>query len=163
MTAPPATARRQGGFTLIELIVVLAIIAAVSAIAYTYLTPLAARVQMAYERDDLERQLLALPQRVRLGGHGGILTEHSGDNLPAGTPIPVEGAAKTGSPLEDWQVLRLELPAGWRLQMPAPIFYHFSGACEGGHVAFVHPPEALRYVLNAPLCRPIRNDRAPSG
>jgi len=44
----------------------------------------------AYERDDLERQLLELPQRVRLSGYGGILTNRSADNLPDDAIIAVE-------------------------------------------------------------------------
>lgn len=151
---------RQGGFTLIELVVVLAIIAAISAIAYTYLMPLAARVRVAFDRDDFQRQLLELPQRVRLDGHGGVLTSQSGDRLAGGQTIEVEGTAKAGNALEEWQVLRLDVPNGWRLVVPQPIFYHFSGGCEGGVVAFVLPAAAtsLRYVLTAPLCRPILDE-----
>jgi prepilin-type N-terminal cleavage/methylation domain-containing protein len=154
---------RHAGFTLIELVVVLAIIAAISAIAYTWLMPLATRVRIAFDRDDFERQLLELPQRVRLDGRGGVLTGLSGDRLPGGMTIEVEGAAKAGNALEEWQVLRLDVPNGWRLVVSQPVFYHFSGACEGGVVAFVLPTASLRYVLTAPLCRPIRADEAAAG
>ena len=158
-----APGSREGGFTLIELIVVIAIIAALGTIAYAYFAPLNARVRAVFERDDLEGQLLALPQRVRLSGRGGILTSRSGDDLPEGTIVDVEGVAETGNALEQWQVLRLELPKPWRLRVARPIFYHFSGSCEGGEVEFVLPPLSLRYVLTAPLCRPIRSDETPAG
>jgi prepilin-type N-terminal cleavage/methylation domain-containing protein len=158
-----AARHRQTGFTLIEVIVVLAIIAVLGTIAFTYFPPLDARVREAFDRDELERQLLELPLRVRLSGHGGILTSRSGDNLPDGTILPVEGTAKTGAALEEWQVLRLNLPGKWRLRLSNPIFYHFSGACEGGELAFVLPPVSLRYVLTPPLCRPIRVDENSAG
>lgn len=154
--------RRHGerGFTLIEVIVVLAILAALAALAYAYAAPMTARVRAAFKRDDFERQLLELPQRVRRSGRGGVLTSRSADDLVEGTSLPVEGRAAT-DPLEEWQVLRIEVARPWRLEVPRPIYYHASGACEGGEVAFVLPPVALRYVLTAPLCRPIDADAAP--
>jgi prepilin-type N-terminal cleavage/methylation domain-containing protein len=163
MTQDCSRRHRQGGFTLVEILVVLAIIAVLGTLAYTYVIPLYARARAAYEQDDIERQLLKLPQRVRQSGHGGILTSWSGDDLQNGTLIAVEGAAKAGNALEQWQVLRLALPQGWRLQVGHPIFYHFSGTCEGGEVDVVLGADTLRYVLTAPLCRPIRADVQAAG
>jgi prepilin-type N-terminal cleavage/methylation domain-containing protein len=151
--------RSPRGFTLIEVIVVLAILATLAAIAYAAAAPLTARVRAAFEREDFERQLLELPQRVRRSGRGGILTSRSADDLPEGTPLPVEGRAAS-DPLEEWQVLRIDVAQPWRLQVPRPIYYHASGACDGGEVAFLLPPVALRYVLTAPLCRPIDDNAA---
>jgi prepilin-type N-terminal cleavage/methylation domain-containing protein len=150
----------NGGFTLIEVIVVLAIVAGLLAIAYAAIIPGYARVRAAYERDDLERQLLELPQRVRLSGYGGILNDRSGDNLPDDAIIAVEGVSEAEKSIEDWRVLRLSLPAGWRMRVAAPILYHFSGSCEGGEIAFASASAVLRYELAAPLCRPISRDAA---
>lgn len=144
----------QAGFTLIEVLVVLAIIAVLAGLAYNYFMPLYARSRFAYERDDVERQLSELPQRVQLSGHGGVLTNQSGDRLPDGTIIPVEGTPKAGNALEEWQVLRFTVPDKWRLRVAQPIFYHFSGTCEGGEVEFLSESATLRYVLVPPLCRP---------
>jgi prepilin-type N-terminal cleavage/methylation domain-containing protein len=149
---------KEAGFTLVEILVVLAIVAVVSALAYNYITPLYASARLAYERDDLERQIRELPNRVLLNGHGGVLTSQSGDHLADGTIIAVEGAPKAGNSLEKWEVLRLDVPATWRLRVARPIFYHFSGTCEGGEVAFSSGSTTLRYVLTAPLCRPISAD-----
>jgi len=154
---------RGGGFTLIEIVVVLAIVAGLSAIAYAAVVPVYPRVKAAYDRDDLERQLLELPQRVRQSGYGGILSTRSGDNLPEGTIIEVDGVREAEKSIEGWQVLRLALPAGWRLSVPEPILYHFSGSCEGGDVLFELPPVSLHYELRAPLCRPISRDAGERG
>lgn len=149
--------RRCGGFTLIELLVVLALLAGLSVVAYAALIPGYGRVREAYQRDDLERQLRELPQRVRISGYGGILTSRSGEALPDGAAVMVEGVSQAQKSVEDWHVLRLSLPDGWTMRVAAPIFYHFSGSCEGGEVIFRSPSAALRYQLRAPLCRPIRD------
>jgi prepilin-type N-terminal cleavage/methylation domain-containing protein len=158
-----AGARSQHGFTLIEMMVVLMIVAGLLTIAYASFMPLYARVRVAYERDDLERQLLDLPLRVRQSGHGGILVSRSADKLADGTILRVDGVPASGDGGEEWQVLRLDLPGAWRLRVAAPIFYHFSGTCEGGEVEFLSPSLNLRYRLTPPLCRPIRNDAAARG
>jgi len=157
---PASSLRRlgQAGFTLVEILVVLAIVAVLSALAYNYVTPLYASARLAYERDDLERQIRELPNRVMLNGHGGVLTSRSGEHLPDGTIIAVEGAPNAGNSLERWEVLRLDVPQTWRLRVVRPIFYHFSGTCEGGEVEFSSGSTTLYYVLAAPLCRPIRAD-----
>src|SRR5262249_44532841 len=72
MRPPGMPGSGDGGFTLIEVLVVLLIVAVIGTLAYTYVMPLYARARVAYQRDDLERQLLELPQRVRSSGHGGI-------------------------------------------------------------------------------------------
>ncbi len=148
----------DGGFTLIELVVVLAIVAGLLVLAYAAFIPGYMSAKAAYQRDDLERQLRELPQRVRLGGYGGILTSRSGDNLADDAPVAVTGVRAATQFVEDWRVLRLSLPPGWRLRVPEPIFYHFSGSCEGGEVSLELPPVALHYQLTAPLCRPVRRD-----
>lgn len=144
-----------GGFTLVELLVVLAIGAGLAAVAYAVMLPGYSRARAAYARDDLERQLIELPQRVRESGHGGILTSQSGEDRPEGATVMVEGITAAERSIEDWRVLRLALPAGWVMQVRAPIFYHFSGSCEGGEVVFRHPSMVLHYRLAAPLCRPL--------
>jgi prepilin-type N-terminal cleavage/methylation domain-containing protein len=155
--------RSQHGFTLIEMMVVLVIIAGLLTIAYASFTPLYARVRVAFERDDFERQLLDLPLRVRQSGHGGILVSRSADRLIDGTILSVDGVPLSGDGGEEWQVLRLNLPGAWRLRVAAPIFYHFSGTCEGGEVEFLLSSVSLRYRLTPPLCRPIRSDADTRG
>lgn len=148
------------GFTLVELLVVLAIVAGLATVAYAVMIAGYSRARAAYAQGDLERQLLELPQRVRASGHGGILTSQSGDDRPDGAAVMVEGITAADRSIEAWRVLRLELPAGWRMRVGAPIFYHFSGSCDGGEVVFLHPPIALHYRLRAPLCRPLGDDPA---
>ena len=127
---------------------VLALIAVLLAIAAPQFVRLYARVRMAFEREDLEHQLFELPERVRISGRAGVLTDPS-----ASTSGP-SGAPAGRADLEDPQKLSLDLPRGWTITVPQPILYHFTGACDGGEVIFSLPPLSLRYVLTPPLCRP---------
>lgn len=150
----------RAGFTLIEIMVVLAITSALVLIALVSLTPIFTRLRGVYERDDIERQLAELPLRVRLSGRGGILVSHSADRSPTTRSVAVEGALAWGAAIENWQVLRFSLPDGWSLRVDSPIFYHLNGSCDGGEVEFTLPPVSLRYRLTPPLCRPIAAEPA---
>ena len=143
---------RMAGFTLLELLVVLAIMAGLVAIAVPQFSHLYSGVRASFERADLEQQLLALPQMVRQRGRGGVLLDPSQEFAPgsaAGDIVP-PGSRE----FEQWERLQLNLPTGWAIRVPKPIFYRFTGVCSGGEVDFSSPPAVLRYNLVAPLCRP---------
>ena len=136
-------------FTLIELVVVLAILAGLAALAFPGLVRVYASVRASLEQDDLQRQLLDLPERVRDSGEGGVLIGLSEDDLARARALTLK---KPG--VEDWPTLRLDLPSGWSMTVPKPIYYHFTGVCEGGEVSFTLAPVTLTYDLPPPLCRP---------
>jgi len=150
-----ATARPMShGFTLVELLVVLTIMTGLLAIAIPEFAHLYARVRVASEQQELERQLLGMPERVRLTGRGGVLTGQGDTGLS--TAAAIETASSPGfAYLEDGQSLALDLPADWTVAVPNPIVYHFTGACDGGEITFSLSSVSLRYVLNPPLCRPL--------
>ncbi|HUZ74924.1 MAG TPA: prepilin-type N-terminal cleavage/methylation domain-containing protein [Stellaceae bacterium] len=133
------------GFTLLELLVVLAIIAVLVAITTPIFGHVYARVRFAMEREDLERQLLVLPAQVRSDGHSAVLMTPGA----ATTSLPPVGPTP-----EAWQLLHLQLPRGWSMEVPKPIIYHFNGTCEGGEVVITMPSLSVTYELMAPLCRP---------
>lgn len=136
--------------------VVLAIVAGLLAVASPGFIRLYASVRVALEQQDLERQLLMLPRQVREFGESGVLIDPLNDN----PEHSVQGGLP-GSGIEVWQTLRLDLPSGWSVTVPRPIFYHFTGACEGGEITFSLPPLSLNYSLAAPLCRPQLADANP--
>ena len=148
--APASTGSRgQAEFTLIELMVVLAIVAGLLAVAAPGFVKLYASVRVALEREDLERQLLILPSQMRAFGESGVLIDPQNEN-----PEHVIRGVPASTGVETWRAVRLDLPAGWTVSVPRPIFYHVTGACDGGEVSFSLPPVVLNYSLAAPLCRP---------
>ena len=155
---PAGTA--QSGFTLLELLVVMAVLAGLAAIAVPQFAQLYDRVRASFERADVERQLLELPQLVRSRGRGGVLRD------PAGPGAAASGAAD-GVPVgvgeaEKWDSLSIDLPPGWTMRVPKPVLYRFTGVCSGGEVDLSLPPTKLRYILHPPLCRPqIADGNAP--
>jgi prepilin-type N-terminal cleavage/methylation domain-containing protein len=146
----------SAGFTLLELLIVLAIMAGLLAIAVPQFSRLYDRVSASFERGDLERQMLELPQLVRQRGQGGVLLDPSVEVTPGGEAP--DRARPENSGFEQWQRLRLNLPPGWEMRVPKPVFYRFTGACSGGEVDFSLPPTVLRYNLIPPLCRPLLAD-----
>ena len=136
---------------------VLALVAVLVAIAAPQFVRLYAWVRTAFERDDLERQLSELPEKVRGSGRAGVLADPAAKPGAPSLPSPA-GAGGSGwgggAQSEDPQTLSLDLPPGWKLTVPQPILYHFSGACDGGEVILSLPPVSLHYVLTPPLCRP---------
>jgi type II secretory pathway pseudopilin PulG len=143
---------------LIEVLVVLALLAALLAVAFPEFSKLYASVALSTERGDVERQLLELPQAVRAAGRGGVLFDPEKD---ADDGL-IAAAGPAVADLEASRPLHLDLPHGWRLSVPRPIRYHFTGACDGGEVILSRPPLSLRYVLTPPLCRPqIADARSP--
>lgn len=151
----------RDGFTLLELLVVMAILAGLVAIALPQFNNLFSRVQASFQRTDIEQQLLQLPQQVRESGRSGVLA----DPAEKGGPANAVGnsLARSDGALERVQRLQITLPAGWTMHIPKPLFYHFTGACTGGEIDFSVPPQSFRYVLAAPLCRPqLADTHAPS-
>ena len=133
----------------------LTILAGLAAVAVPGMVRLYTSVRGSFEQDDLRRQLLVLPEQVRESGQGGVLVGTSDDDVADARALT---AKKPG--IEEWPILRLHLPVGWSVSVPKPIYYHFTGMCEGGEVSFSLPPLSYTYELTAPLCRPLLADAA---
>jgi type II secretory pathway pseudopilin PulG len=138
---------------LLELLLVMAILAGLTAVAVPQFLHLYARVRASFERADLEQQLLELPQLVRQRGRGGVLLDSARGASP-GIAL-AEAGPDASSELEQWETLPIDLPKGWIMRVPTPVFYQFTGACNGGEVDLSLPPTSFRYILTAPLCRPV--------
>ncbi|MEI9988028.1 MAG: type II secretion system protein [Aliidongia sp.] len=129
----------QGGFSLIELTIALAIMGLLGALAMPIVSKIAERTGFSLDLQDLERQLDQLPQVAASQGRGLVLTS----SPTAGDPVPL-GAGSDPYPVK--------LPAGWQITVETPILYRYDGTCSGGQLHLTTPSSEANYLMRPPLC-----------
>ena len=122
---PPAS-----GFTLLELLIVLALIAMMAAMVAPRLQQTYDAVARSGERAEARRQLERLPLRARAAG--------------AAIEIPADEAAAFAR--------AVPLPEGWAMTATTPLRVEANGICLGGSVAVQAPRLAETWTLSAPDC-----------
>lgn len=127
------------GFSLIELLVALAVLAMLTAIVLPSLARMADRITFALQRQDIERQLNRLPQTALRRGRSLVLV--SSGREPSGR---TESGSDPSYPVR--------LPEGWQIIVDAPIHYRFDGSCDGGKLQIRSDSLAIGYALEGPLC-----------
>lgn len=128
------------GFSLVELLIVLAIMGLMGAFALPALVHLGNRTSFSLNRQDLERQLDELPMTASAQGRNLVLTS-----------TPEAGGFST-PPDTAPEAYPVTLPAGWRIDVDAPITYRYDGTCSGGTLRVTAPDAEARYLMRPPLC-----------
>ncbi len=137
------------GYSLVELLVVLALVSILTAIAMPNLVNLYRSFSSALELDGIVSQINAL----------GYVAYESGrpirlNSAPPPGPDPgsiFEGPARA-RPIHAKPVL--ELPPGWSLDAEPALEYAANGVCKGGHLRIFYEGEVkLSVALKAPHCQ----------
>jgi general secretion pathway protein G len=127
---------KSNGFTLLELLVVLAIVGLISAVVAPNLQKLAGSVDRATRRDGLVADIAGLSYRAYVLGQGFELSNTGQTQL-----------LQDGNPL-------LTVPSGWRVTVDSPIVFGFNGVCSGGRLLLQSPDGVVEALaLRAPDCR----------
>jgi general secretion pathway protein G len=135
----PDGRRDCAGFTLLEILVVLAILALVAAATLPALGRIYDRVAWRFYRVDVERQIAGLRLKAYLDARDLAL---------------VSQPAEPGADAPPGERIALQLPAGWRVVVRQPIIYRADGICLGGRLDLIGGSVRATYVLAAPRCWP---------
>jgi prepilin-type N-terminal cleavage/methylation domain-containing protein len=152
------------GFTLLELLVVLAILGLLSMVALPQLSTLGDRVQFALDRESFERSLATLPYEAFKHRQDFVIAAKDDDQDAANKPrltFSVQSALPNGT-LEpkalDGPVLvlpaPLSIPLGWVIEAETPIVYRNTGFCGGGELVVRIGKTRFPYSLAPPNCEP---------
>lgn len=133
-------ATEPGGFTLLEMMVALAIMGLLGALALPSLQKVMERTGFSLDLQDVERQLDQLPQVAASQGKALVLNSSPNEEsfVPAGAAPP--------------EPYPIKLPAGWEITVDAPIHYRYDGTCSGGTLHLTTPASQSDYVMKPPLC-----------
>ncbi len=131
--------RHRIGFSLLELLIVLAVVGLLAALALPNLRQLYQSAARATERERILDQIAALGREALL---------HRRNYVVFGT-----GAEDDADPT--YEAHRLDLPAGWTLELDRPLRVRATGVCLGAqatlrHVDAAEPP--TRLDLQPPYC-----------
>ena len=153
----------SSGFTLLELVVVLTLVSLMTMMAVPNLQRLYGAAARTTERNEILDRFADLGRQAML---------HRRAYLVVGAPAPDEreDEVKTAdaaarfddehapfsayvASFEHHEPYRIDLPAGWTLHLPEPIFVRANGVCLGGKVELSYNGEPdVRLVLNPPYC-----------
>lgn len=132
---------REPGYTLVEMLVVMAIVGMLTGLVGPSLFKLVQRGERAAQRQSLLSEIQALGYRA----------------YSEGRSIKLDGIVEHAEPAgggEDANAPPFLVPEGWRVQIKNEISYNFNGMCSGGELVLLSPDgDSETLELKPPRCR----------
>ncbi|HEX5306370.1 MAG TPA: type II secretion system protein [Dyella sp.] len=146
--AAMACRRRRAGFTLLEMVVVLAIMGLVIGVASIRIFSMIESWRVRAQLDDIVGQFAHLPVVARQRGADIVL------------PPPAASVAQpaAGSPDE---APGFRLPDDWKITFDQPLRVRSNGFCEGARIVSEHEGRAYPRRVTAPFCQVTVTEGAP--
>lgn len=126
------------GFSLLEMLVVLAILGLAAGLVAPSLFRTVDRVQLAGEREAVQRLILGLPVFARRNGQAIVWEAETVAPAPAG----------------------LSWPEGWQVYPLTPLHVGANGWCSGASLEVRGPGETIRLQVRPPDCRLLSSEDA---
>ncbi len=117
------------GFTLLELLIVLALTAVMVALVAPRLAGTVEAIQISGDRAEVARQVATLPVKARLSGEA----------------VRLDAKASLSN--------YLQLPEGWVVTLETPLSISALGVCDAADILVTGPRGGERWVMLAPDCR----------
>ena len=157
-----ACLRSSAGFTLLETLVVVALIGLLAAVTLPRFEAMYRQLAMDLDRDSVEAAIAALPRNVAIDGREAVLSDlalQKPDDADAKPDDGADGETDVAAPPKPDpnapRQLQLPLPESWEVTIAQLIIYHASGFCEGGEILFHDHGAELHYRLDSPICAPV--------
>ena len=158
--ARAATGYETGGFTVLEMLVVLVLLGLLTVLAAPNLERLYAGLTRNTERDHILRQFVDLGHYARQRGQTYVLlgtddAQHGRPSESGGPPASVSGHTFTTETRygRDQIPYSPDLPDGWEIQLDRPLVIRASGACLGARLTLVYRTVVDgEFVLEPPYC-----------
>jgi len=154
--------KRCRGFTLAEVLVVIFLIGLLSAIIVPNLPLFLDRVDYKANRETILQSIKQLPYEAYKKNQNLILTGTHPNDESKNTNLSVSnnGLIQNGGSRYPamYELINLELPNGWRVNIDSPIIFRPTGFCSGGELAVLFGSEKHEYLLQPPRCDLVESD-----
>ncbi|MDE2308856.1 MAG: type II secretion system protein [Xanthomonadaceae bacterium] len=144
--------RRNAGYTLLEMVVVLAIMALVTGVAAVRVFSMISSWRERTQLESIEQQFAHLPVLARQRGQDILLpppASSAGDAAAAATGTLAAGAAGGAGATPP----ALILPYGWLVRFDHRLRVRANGFCEGAHIQLEHGDRHYPRTVTPPFCQ----------
>ena len=144
------------GFTLAEVLVVIFLIGLLSSIIVPNLPLLLDRIDYKANREAILQSIRQLPYKAYKKNQNLILTGTHPSDESKNTDISLSNNDLIqnggGRYPAIYELINLEIPNGWRVNIDSPIIFRPTGFCSGGELAVFFGSEKHEYLLQPPRC-----------